>query len=119
MVAAYALGHQSGIGTVYRSGFYGGIAAVTAAANVGYRGFLWQTYGWSRGQWAPHLALEQYLNGQTLAGVGVDLDRALLADFGAWAPPAKPTPKPPVVVKPPVPAPKPTPPPVPTPPKPT
>ena len=106
-VAEYALGHQHGIGTVYRSGFYGGLAAVTAAANAGYRGFLWQTYAWSRGQWAAHLALEQYLNGQTLAGVGVDLDRALLADYGAWTPD---TPKPT-----PAPTPPPTPQPVPTP----
>ena len=84
-VVAYMLGVKSVLGV--RTGFYGGIRPVAAVAQAGAASYLWQTYAWSGGQWDPRAVLEQYLNGQTLAGTGVDFDRAVKA-FGGWAPPA-------------------------------
>jgi hypothetical protein len=103
-VVAYMLGVKSVLGS--RTGFYGGIRPLAAVAQAGAASYLWQTYAWSGGRWDPRAALEQYLNGQLLAGTGVDLDRAVNA-FGGWAPPAPrpvvhpPVAKPPVVKNPP------------------
>ena len=68
----------------YRTGFYGGLRAVTAVGEAGAADFLWQTYGWSGGKWYPKVTLEQYLNGQNLPGAVVDFDRALTPAYGGW-----------------------------------
>lgn len=44
----------------------------------------WQTYAWSHGTWEPRAHIQQYRNGQTVAGGEVDLDRATAATFGQW-----------------------------------
>lgn len=109
-IAKYYLGHQ---GVLHAdSGAYGDFAVMVALWNAGYRGVLFQTYGWSHGRIAPHLAMMQYLNGQKIAGVGVDFDRTYPGVHGGWPPPGA---KPPVVVKPAPPKPLPHPVPVPHP----
>lgn len=70
----------TGVGQV---GAYGGIDFIEAAHRAGVR-YLWQTLAWSRGLWSPHAQLRQIVNGRSIAGVGVDIDRAVAADFGQW-----------------------------------
>lgn len=76
----------------YRCGVYGGYNAMLAVSTLAV--LRWQTYAWSRGQWATNLALQQYDNGVALHGLTVDLDRSLVDDFGQWrghTPPPPPT----------------------------
>ena len=70
----------------YGLGAYGGLRAVTTLGGVG--AYLWQTYAWSQGQWAPSAALQQYQNGVVVAGIDCDLTRAVINQYGQWAPPA-------------------------------
>ncbi len=44
----------------------------------------WQTYAWSYGAWEPRAHIQQYSNGQTLAGHSVDYDRSIKSDYGQW-----------------------------------
>lgn len=66
----------------YRCGAYGGLSAVSWLAGI--VDCDWQTYAWSGGAWSPADELQQYLNGQSVAGLSVDLDRAVAGDFGQW-----------------------------------
>lgn len=51
----------------------------------------WQTYAWSGGRVAAAADFLQYLNGQTLGGASVDLDRIIHEHaLGAWWPPSHP-----------------------------
>lgn len=72
----------------YRCGGYGGLAVAQAIAGDVDEDY--QTYAWSAGQWAAGAVLEQYENGVSLAGLDVDLDRALIADWGQWPAHTKP-----------------------------
>lgn len=80
---AYANGLASVLGAS-RVGWYGGIRTVSAVLTSGHAKYGWQTYGWSGGKWDSRAQLQQYLNGQSLAGTTVDYDRATVPDFGAW-----------------------------------
>lgn len=84
-------------------GVYGGYEIVKAVLDARICRYAWQTYAWSGGKWDPRAQIQQYQNAETFDGVGVDYDRAVAADFGAWMP-ATPKPKPE-----PKPAPKPKP----------
>lgn len=46
----------------------------------------WNTYAWSGGQWCGDAQLQQYQNGVTLCSGSVDLDRAMVSDYGQWQP---------------------------------
>ena len=70
----------NGVGQI---GAYGGIDFIEAAHHAGVR-YLWQTLAWSRGRWSPHAQLRQIINGRKVAGIDVDIDRAVAADFGQW-----------------------------------
>lgn len=85
-VVQFYLGYAAGIGSRYRAGAYGDYDVMVALRGAGFKGILFQTYAWSHGQWAQGDAIQQYLNGQSLAGTAVDYDRALVSDYGAWAP---------------------------------
>jgi hypothetical protein len=56
----------------------------------------WQSYAWSGGKWDTRAQLQQYKNDMVMNGVGLDYDRAMVADYGQWqigrvpAPPAPP-----------------------------
>lgn len=85
-----------GVGAIlgaHRVGVYGGYTTVGAILNEKLATFAWQTLAWSAGRVQPHAHIYQYSNGHTIAGVGVDFDRALVSSFGQWAP-AKPVPTP-------------------------
>lgn len=69
-----------------RVGVYGGYQAVQWAHTDRVAKWFWQTYAWSRGQWATFNHLEQYKNGVDIGGADVDLDRALVGDYGQWFP---------------------------------
>jgi hypothetical protein len=66
-------------------GVYGGYEAVHAALDAGFT-FGWQTYAWSGGVWDARAVLRQTHDGQELGGVSVDLDEAMTALYGQWAP---------------------------------
>jgi hypothetical protein len=66
-----------------RTGPYGERDVCTAAAAAGF-GYLWQTYAWSGGEWEARAQLRQYRNGQPLGSGTVDLDRAIVDDYGQW-----------------------------------
>lgn len=70
----------------YRSMVYGGLATVGYCLVHGLVDLAWQTYAWSGGVWDPRAAIRQVRNGVTIAGMNVDLDIAMTADYGAWAP---------------------------------
>lgn len=65
-------------------GVYGGYWVVKRLHEAGLVGYIWQTYAWSGGQLHPAANIYQYSNGHVVAGVGVDYNRALTADFGQW-----------------------------------
>lgn len=67
-----------------RVGVYGSFAVVEHCRAAGTAAWLWQTYAWSGGRWSPGAHLQQYKNSQTLGGGAVDLDRAMVADYGQW-----------------------------------
>jgi hypothetical protein len=79
--AVSVLGHD-------RVGGYGGLALMELLSQHSTCKYLWQTLAWSQGQWHKAAQLQQYENGQTVAGLSVDLDRAMAADYGQWHRPA-------------------------------
>ncbi len=72
-----------------RTGIYGGRAVIAAAKAGGWCTYRWQTYAWSKvdgkTSWVPGNHLEQYNNGEMVAGGEVDLNRATTAQYGQWA----------------------------------
>jgi hypothetical protein len=68
-----------------RVGIYGGLAAVTGAANSGYR-WLWQTVAWSHGQWHPKATMRQQLGEVTINHVQCDVNDHQQDDWGQWVP---------------------------------
>lgn len=96
-VVAYIHGAASVLGRT-ATGVYGGDAAVKACLDAGACKYAWQTYAWSHGVWDPRAQLRQTLNGQTCAGIEVDHDLAVTADYGQWRPLPAAKPKPPVLI---------------------
>lgn len=70
-----------------RVGVYGGYNTIEHCATTSTASWFWQTYAWSGGRWHPRAHLHQYLNGQPLADGLVDLDRAVVGDYGQWGGP--------------------------------
>lgn len=83
-VASALRGAADVLGGVHRVGVYGGRHAIEWARRDEVAAWFWQTYAWSSGIWVPGNHIEQYHNGVSLAGADVDLDRALVSDFGQW-----------------------------------
>lgn len=82
-ITQYFNGVYDEMAGVYPIGVYGSYRTVEYAwANWPAIDALWQTYAWSGGQWSYNNAVEQYLNGQSLCGVEVDLDRLWI--FVEW-----------------------------------
>ena len=82
-VAQYFAGATSLLGKD-RVGVYGGIRIVKHLLDNGLCKYAWQTYAWSGGKWDPRAHIQQYLNGQRVAGVTCDYDRAMAANYGQW-----------------------------------
>lgn len=70
----------------YRSMVYGGIRTVRYLCDQHLVDLAWQTYAWSGGQWDPRVSIKQVQNSVSIAGKDVDLDVAVVDDFGAWMP---------------------------------
>lgn len=86
-VLAYLQAAAGVLGSKSRVGLYGGLRAVAAAADAGYR--IWQTVAWSGGRWDPRAAARQTGAEQTVGGVRVDVNEIEnLAALGAWGGPA-------------------------------
>jgi hypothetical protein len=104
----YLKGVASVIGLA-RTGLYAGFGPIHSAFNGGLITWGWQTYAWSGGQWDNRAQLQQYSNGHTLNGVGIDYNRTGPGhtDWGGWLTLVTPTP-PPKPVPTPTPAPGPT-----------
>lgn len=82
-VAQYFAGVAETLGH-FNSGAYGGIRVISGLFDARAIGYGWQTYAWSNGQWDRRAQVQQYLNGQSIDGVSVDLDRSTAVDFGQW-----------------------------------
>jgi hypothetical protein len=83
-VADALRGAASVIGAA-RVGVYGSFDVMNWAKRDNVARWFWQTYAWSAGRWAAHNHIEQYNNGETVAGTaGIDLCRAMTADYGQW-----------------------------------
>lgn len=67
-----------------RTGVYGGRRVIETAKLQGWCPWYWQTYAWSGGVWVPGAHIQQYRNGVNFQGSDLDLDRALVADYGQW-----------------------------------
>jgi hypothetical protein len=68
----------------YRSMVYGGLSTIRRAGDLGLVDLLWQTYAWSNGVWDPRAAIRQIQNGVLIAGRDVDIDVAMVSDYGFW-----------------------------------
>ncbi len=97
LIDAYLDGAASVIGRA-RTGLYGGYWPLSRAKAAGKAAWFWGTAAWSGTNWADHAATftPHIMQGTqvTVAGVSVDLDEALIRDFGQWPRPVI-TPKPP------------------------
>lgn len=93
-VLAYLQAAAGVLGSKSRTGLYGGLRVVSAAADAGYG--IWQTIAWSGGKWNLRAAMRQTGAEQTVGGVQVDVNEVInLAALGAWGGPAlAPTPIP-------------------------
>jgi Domain of unknown function (DUF1906) len=69
-----------------RVGIYGGLKAVNHVLALNACKYGWQTYAWSGTptKWCSRAQLRQVQNGVHVAGIEVDRDEAVAADFGAW-----------------------------------
>ena len=67
-----------------KTGLYAGFGPVDALCGGAHADYGWQTYAWSRGLVSANANVYQFLNGQTLNGSGVDFNRNLKDDFGAF-----------------------------------
>jgi hypothetical protein len=72
----------------YRSMDYGGLATVQRCADLHLADLHWQTYAWSGSptRWDNRAAIRQVQNGVVINGKNIDLDVAVVDDFGAWLP---------------------------------
>lgn len=85
-VLAYAQAHDVILrANGYRGGLYSGYWTIKYLAEHGYQGFLWQTYGWSGGLWYPGVTIRQERNGIIVGGADVDMDEAMVPDWGQWS----------------------------------
>jgi hypothetical protein len=82
-INAYLDGAASVLGRD-RVGLYAGYGPIKRAFDAKKITYGWQTYAWSGGRWDARAHLQQYSNGHTLNGVGVDYNRAMKADYGQW-----------------------------------
>lgn len=76
-----------GIATVMplsQIGAYGGLATIKFLFDNHLITWGWQTYAWSHGVWDSRAQVQQYKNSTTVCGVSLDLDRAMVADYGQW-----------------------------------
>lgn len=80
---AYLNGAASILGRA-RVGVYGGYRTIDHMAISGAAQWFWQTYAWSAGRWHAAADIRQYQNGVTVAGATVDLDQAMVPDYGQW-----------------------------------
>jgi hypothetical protein len=83
-VNAYLDGAASVLGQD-RIGVYGGYYTVKRALDGGHAAYGWQTFAWSGGQWDDRAAIRQGYQ-KKINGVDVDLDTALVPDYGQWMP---------------------------------
>lgn len=83
-VVAESLRGAAAVIGVERVGVYGGFDAIAWAVRDQVARWFWQTYAWSRGDWHRLAHIQQYRNGVSLVGGTVDLDRAMVADYGQW-----------------------------------
>lgn len=79
-----ALAGAASVLGVDRVGVYGGLRTIALAHRDGAARWLWQTYAWSGGRWFPPAHIRQYRNGVPIGGGVVDLNLALVSDFGQW-----------------------------------
>lgn len=70
----------------YGSMVYGGIDTVKYCLDNRLVNYGWQTYAWSQGKWDNRAIIRQVSNGVIIAGKNVDLDIALVDNYGAWMP---------------------------------
>lgn len=87
-IDAYLGGVAQGLGGDL-VGVYGGLRVIRHCQSAGSAKWFWQTYAWSGTPtiWQPNTHMQQYLNGQSINGADVDLDRALVPNFGQWPQP--------------------------------
>lgn len=81
-IDAYLRGAASVIGAD-RVGIYGGYWVVKRAFENGAAAWIWQTYAWSGGNLHPNAHLYQYdIFDESVGGTDVDLDQALIDNYG-------------------------------------
>lgn len=81
-VKAYLDGAASVLGRD-QVGVYGGYRAIELLVPDSAR-WGWQTSSWSAGRWSSKAALQQYRHNIDRCGGTIDLDQALVPDYGGW-----------------------------------
>ncbi len=79
---------------VERIGVYGGVGTVAAVWGTGLARWAWQTYAWSDGQWITAAHIHQVRNGVQFGNVELDVNQALVDDYGQWTIGSMPAPAP-------------------------
>jgi len=82
-ITEYFRGCASVLG-VERVGGYGGLRTIRFLFDNNLIRWGWQTYAWSGGVWDSRAQVQQYKNATTVCGVSLDLDRAVVDDYGQW-----------------------------------
>ncbi|WP_082083956.1 glycoside hydrolase domain-containing protein [Paenibacillus beijingensis] len=82
-IEAYLKAAAAQIGP-YKAGVYGSYTVIEEMAGRGAAAHFWQTYAWSRGRRSGRVNIFQYKNGQTVAGVQVDLNDSY-GNEGGWS----------------------------------
>lgn len=70
----------------FRVGVYGSFDVVERLYDAVVADYFWQTYAWSSSRWSAHADIRQYKNGVDWEGHQVDLDEAMLDEYGGWFP---------------------------------
>jgi Domain of unknown function (DUF1906) len=84
-VREYLRGAASVVGDRW-VGVYGSYQCMVWAHRDRVAAWYFQTFAWSHGRWFSGNHLEQYRNSVSLVGGNVDLDRAMVPDYGQWVP---------------------------------
>jgi hypothetical protein len=85
-ITAYFHGVQSVLG-YDRTGAYGSYTVIQQLLDAGLVKWAWQTYAWSGGQWDDRAHIRQIQNGLKVGTADVDMNEAMVDDFGQWPAP--------------------------------
>lgn len=83
-IEEYLKACKAALGTAYNVGVYGELTVIDEMHKRGAAKHFWQTYAWSNGKKSDKANVYQFKNGQSLAGITVDLNNSFGGE-GFWS----------------------------------